>query len=234
MSVKEAFNRYAMVYDQTRRKFIPCFDEFYGVALRLLPKDIRAPKILDLGAGTGLVSAMVLERFPEARILLTDISDAMLAQARARFSREEEEKKRPQNLDFQVLDYTRTFPKGPFDAVISALSIHHLDHDEKAALFRRIHRHLVPGGMFINADQALGETDEIDDYYRECWFERIVESGVTDEEMAGALERMKEDRMSTLKDQLAWLEEAGFRRVNCWYKYYNFVVYSGTKESAGL
>ena len=88
----------------------------------------------------------------------------------------------------------------------------------------------MPGGIFINADQALGETHEIDSYYRECWFEKVKRAGVTDEEMAGAKERMKEDRMSTLADQLGWMKQAGFTRVNCWYKYYNFVVYSGTKS----
>lgn len=228
MSVEEAFGKYALVYDGTRRKFIPCFDEFYGVALRLLPPGMNAPRILDLGAGTGLMSAMVMEAFPGARLILADISDAMLDQARERFAQGAGTGHPP---EFRVLDYTRDLPRGPFDAVVSALSVHHLSHDQKAGLFRRIHDCLKPGGIFINADQALGETEEMDAFYRECWFERVERAGVTAEEMAGARERMKEDRMSTLADQLVWLARSGFVRVNCWYKWYNFVVYSGTKET---
>jgi tRNA (cmo5U34)-methyltransferase len=40
---------------------------------------------------------------------------------------------------------------------------------------------------------------------------------------------MKEDRMATLGSQLRWLEEAGFREVDCWYKSYNFAVFGGHK-----
>lgn len=242
MSVKDAFGKYALVYDETRRKFIPCFDEFYGMALRLLPRDLESPRILDLGAGTGLMSAMVLEAFPHARLVLADISDAMLDQARERFENKPgpepalPESKTPEGLlpeswlpEFQVLDYTRQLPDGPFDAVVSALSIHHLTHGEKQGLFQRIHGSLAPGGIFINADQALGETPEMDAYYRECWFERVRAAGITEEEMAGARERMKEDKMSTLAHQLDWMQQAGFTGVNCWYKWYNFVVYSGKK-----
>ena len=133
-----------------------------------------------------------------------------------------------------MLDYTRQLPPGPFDAVVSALSIHHLSHEQKAALFKRIYQSLRPGGIFINADQALGETEKIDAHYRECWFEQVDRAGVTAAEMAGARKRMKEDKMSTLADQLSWLKQAGFDQVNCWYKWYNFVVYSGQKAGRPL
>ena len=43
--------------------------------------------------------------------------------------------------------------------------------------------------------------------------------------------RMKDDKMATIAAQLNWLEEAGFRSVDCWYKSYNFAVYGGRKEN---
>ncbi len=224
MSVENAFSKYAMVYDETRRQFIPCFDDFYAMALELIPQPKnRIPHILDLGAGTGLGSSMVLERLPRAKLVLADISNAMLDQARERF------KGIDADLSFQKKDYAKDFPAGPFDVVISALSIHHLDHEQKQDLFGRIYDKLKPGGIFINADQALGKTPAIDKYYVESWFRKIRESGISDGEIAQGRERMKEDKMSLLDDQLTWLEQTGFSEVNCWYKYYNFVVYSGTK-----
>jgi hypothetical protein len=41
---------------------------------------------------------------------------------------------------------------------------------------------------------------------------------------------MKEDKMSTLEEQEAWLEETGFRQVDCPYKNYGFAVYGGRKQ----
>ena len=44
-------------YDEQRKKFIPCFDDFYGVSVSVASVDTENPNILDIGAGTGLLSA---------------------------------------------------------------------------------------------------------------------------------------------------------------------------------
>lgn len=84
--VKAEFDRAAKTYDSVRRLTIPCFDDFYGTVARMIPfgRD-DAFDVLDLGAGTGLLSALLHERFPKARLTLVDISDEMLARARERF-----------------------------------------------------------------------------------------------------------------------------------------------------
>jgi tRNA (cmo5U34)-methyltransferase len=87
---------------------------------------------------------------------------------------------------------------------------------------------LKPQGVFVNADQVLGSSDAIERQYRDNWRTRVLAAGITENALAAALERMAEDKMSTLSDQLAWLEQAGFKQVNCWFKDYSFVVYAGT------
>ena len=91
-------------------------------------------------------------------------------------------------------------------------------------------RALNNGGLFINADQVLGETAWIEEMYRNAWLGQVKERGVSDSTLASALERMKEDKMSTLSSQLSWMKNAGFADVNCWYKNYSFAVYSGRKH----
>jgi tRNA (cmo5U34)-methyltransferase len=114
--------------------------------------------------------------------------------------------------------------------VISSLSIHHLSDVEKQNLFKSIYAHLNPGGIFINADQVLGDTEEIEKSYRNRWVEQVKANGTTEVELEAAFERMKEDKMSTLAAQIQWLKDAGFANTNCWFKHYSFVVFSGTKE----
>lgn len=224
MGVKEVFDKCAEDYDHTRRQLIPCFDEFYRTVIDLLGT-MERPKmnVLDLGAGTGLLSAMVLDRFPESEILMADISEEMLAQAEKRFTASKAK------VSYRVMDYTEEPFSEKYDAVVSALSIHHLAHEEKRRLFARIHGALKDGGIFINADQALGATERIETIYRKVWFDRIRKSQVPDDVFAAARLRMKEDKMALLTDQLKWMETAGFSQVSCWYKYFNFVVYSGFK-----
>jgi tRNA (cmo5U34)-methyltransferase len=229
VNVKSVFDQAASAYDQTRRQLIPSFDLFYGTAVELVPED--AKRVLDLGAGTGLLSSLVLDHCPAATVTLADVSTAMLEQAKTRLSSYGD------RCLFVAADYQTALPdagpdagpEGKFDAIISALSIHHLEAGAKRSLFERVFEWLTPGGIFINADQVLGETPEIDARFCATWVGAVRQSGIAPEAMWAAFERTKVDRMSPLKPQLEWLREIGFREVACWFQHYSFVVFSGRK-----
>ncbi|MBQ1726179.1 MAG: hypothetical protein II039_02195 [Treponema sp.] len=42
MDIKEQFNLVAAEYDSNRRKFIPCFDDYYGRTTDFVAKSLRA------------------------------------------------------------------------------------------------------------------------------------------------------------------------------------------------
>ena len=230
MSVDAPFDEAAAGYDRARRQLVPDLDGFYGAALQSVPfgRDARI-RVLDLGAGTGLLSSMVAERFPRSRVTLVDLSVEMLRVARRRFVGE------PGRFEFRNMDYARKpLPRG-YDLVVSALSIHHLTHGDKKELFERIHDALADRGYFVNADQVQGETPEEETSYREWWLRRVREAGVSDGDLDAALSRMRADRNATLRAQLGWLVEAGFGVVRCAYSEHRFAVYGGRKvrENAG-
>jgi tRNA (cmo5U34)-methyltransferase len=104
--------------------------------------DVAAETILDLGTGTGETLRRVAGRHPTARLIGIDESDRMLAVARAVVP----------GADLRVARLQDDLPEGPFDLVVSALAVHHLDGPEKAALFGRIATLLAPGGRFVLAD----------------------------------------------------------------------------------
>ena len=64
---------------------------------------------------------------------------------------------------------------GPFDFVASALAIHHLTLQEKAALFEKIYLLLNRGGYFVNIDVVLAPTQRLDQWYMSLWKEWIDE-----------------------------------------------------------
>ena len=48
--IEEQFNLIAKKYDENRRKFIPCFDDYYESTTKLILSNIDSPKrVLDLG-----------------------------------------------------------------------------------------------------------------------------------------------------------------------------------------
>jgi tRNA (cmo5U34)-methyltransferase len=225
-TVAALFDTAAEDYDRARRQLVPPFDDFYGTVVDSIPHEREdAIRVLDLGAGTGLLSAFVAQAFPRARMMLVDASPDMLGVARRRFADELE------RFEMRVVNYAREPLPEEYEVVMSALSIHHLDGTEKRELFRKVYGMLCNGGVFVNADQILGSTPEIEARYRETWLRQVRERGVGEEDLAAALTRTEEDKMSTLEEQEAWLEEAGFLQVDYPYKNYSFAVYVGRKRS---
>ena len=224
VTVKALFDKAAQTYDRARRQLVPCFDDFYGTVLDLIPYERdSAIRILDIGAGTGLLAALLAQAFPQARLTLVDISEEMLEQARQRFRAE------PGRFRFHALDFAEEPLWGEYEAAVSALSIHHVSAGAKRLVFQRVYSALREGGVFINADQVLRPTPEIDRRYHEAWLRQARGRGAAEDDITAALERMQQDDMSTLAWQLEQLENVGFEMVNCWYKNYGFVVYSGRK-----
>ncbi len=223
-SIRYAFDRTAETYDRARRKLIPCFDEFYRAAVDLLPfAREREISVLDLGAGTGLMSAFVAYAYPRARIVMVDISNEMLEQARARFAAGGE------RFSFEVADYGEGRITGRYDAIISALSVHHLMNEKKQMVYAQAYEALNSDGIFINADQVSAESAELSRLSHERWLARTREIGASEPDVRAALDRMKFDRTATVAEQLEWLREIGFRDVGVAYRNLIFAVYSGIK-----
>lgn len=77
----------AKEYDANRKKFIPCFDDFYENTTRLITSNIDVPKrVLDLGAGTGLLTYYWFKECKTTEYVLVDIAEEMLAVSQKRFA----------------------------------------------------------------------------------------------------------------------------------------------------
>jgi len=209
----------------TRRRLVPCFDGFYGAALRALalaePGPLRA--VLDLGTGTGALAAMVADAHPDAELTLLDGAPAMVAEAAATLG--------PRAAAAIVQEFEDPLPAGPFDAIVSALAIHHLDDAAKASLYARAHDGLRPGGVLVNAEQVLGATPALDGLLRR-WHEREARAlGATDAEWAAAVERMRHDRCATADAQLEMMRAAGLEDVSVHFADGRFAVLTGRRAA---
>jgi tRNA (cmo5U34)-methyltransferase len=208
-------------FDTLRRQLIPSFELIYEAAVRTVAATVQtSPRVLDLGAGTGLLSAAILRDLPEARVVLVDRSDLMLTQARGRFASQE-------GVTVQTGDLTDPLPEGQFDAVVSGLAIHHLSHTDKRDLFRRIREALRPGGVFVNVEQVQGPMPHLEALYDSQHELHVVRQQAPQEEWAAGRERMKFDVCIDLETQLQWLRDVGFRSVDCLAKDFRFATYAG-------
>jgi len=215
--IQEQFNSVAQKYDNRRRYLIPCFDDFYKSSISLL-KHYRDnfKTIVDLGAGTGLLTKEMYELYPNAHYVLIDIANDMLKIAEERF-------KGLDNFEFMEHNYAEDIPVKNCDLICSALSIHHLENDEKEALYRNIYEKLDENGCFINLDLFNGETETIDNLYNTWWYDYIIHSGMTVVKEAWMKSR-ELDKENTIPETIKLLKNSGFRTVECIYSFMKFGV----------
>lgn len=221
-TASDAFDAHAADYDALRRRLVPVFDDLYATAIEALALASRPPRrILDVGAGTGLLSEMVHAAIPDAELTLLDGSPAMLAEARVRIG---------ESAAYLEQDFAGGVPAGPWDAIVSALAIHHMPDEAKRQLFESVHEHLGPGGVFVNAEQIAGRSPILDEVYAAWHRARSAQLGATAEEWAAAEGRMAFDHLAPLEAQLEWLRAAGFADVDCLFKRYGFAVIVARRE----
>jgi len=212
------WNDHAIDYDKvlnTDRSNV----ELLATAVGLVPSD--AADLLDVGSGTGRLTAMVRAALPQTRIVGVDPAPSMVEQATAKFAAD-----RHTTFTGGVVEDLSQFADESFDVVISSFALHHLELDTYKLAAAELFRVLRPGGRFVNADQfcrVMGPagsparaTDVLDlltakaRYYLEhASFERMLLQ-------VDLLPRFMREDGEILTTPEFWtdaLDEAGFRRT---------------------
>ncbi len=131
-------------------------------------------EVLDIGAGYGLLSRIVLEEFPNARVTLQDYSEPMLEYARHDLERFSD------RTAFVLSDLTDPTwidsVGGSFDLAVSAIAVHNLrDPEVIASVYEGVRNVLKPGGVFLDSDYVFsGGLAAHLDWLKQAGFERIT------------------------------------------------------------
>jgi len=126
---------------------VPRYDELQEEAVSAIP--FPPERVLELGMGTGETTRRLIEAYPDAWVIGLDSSPDMVFRARQTYD------------DVQLARMEDPLPDGPWDLVISVLSVNDLSDDQKRALIRRVKAHsrsLVIGDVF-EGDQLQNLVD---------------------------------------------------------------------------
>ena len=219
-----------------RRKLIPLFDVQEELVRRLITRGGRqVRRFLDLGAGDGGFTELLLELYPDSRGVLVDFSEPMLAAARERLASSEG---RWQIVEADLAEpaWRKALPGDePFDAVVSRLAIHHLPDERKRGLYLESFELLAPGGVFLNWEhvETAGLADGLfDEFFRERLLqaERERDDPRPDEEVLRSYDDAADDDiLCDPETQCDWLREIGFEKVDVYFKLPGLAVFAGEK-----
>lgn len=212
-------------YDVQIRRWIPHYEEMLATVVTLLDASLPAdPVVLDLGAGTGALSAAILEGIPRARAILVDIDPAMLDAARERLA------PHASRCDFRRTSFADALPA--CDAVVASLALHHVpDPSDKRALYAAIHAALRSGGALLIADATVHpDGREHAAIYRQ-WAAHMASHGITADEATQLFAQWaKEDTYQPLAREIVLLAEAGFTQPDAFWKRGPMTVYGGFRR----
>ena len=219
-----------------RQARLPLIDVQEDVVRRLFERHGHpVGRFLDLGAGDGALSQLMLAAFPDAEAVLVDFSEPMLAGVERRLGGAGNW--HIARGDLSQRGWRAGIPAGSYGAVVSSLAIHHLPAERKRALYAEVFALLEPDAMFVNLDYV-----RVRGPLHGLWEEALLENSLRlERERGGTLtadelgrnlfDDADEDRPDTLDDQLGWLRDAGFVDVEVHFKWAEAAIFGGARPA---
>ena len=164
-------------YDKIISLFSLRRSERFKVLQAVLPEPSQTEfKILELGTGTGLLTELLVELFPDASVVTIEGAEKMMEQAKSKTVLQENEAR----IQWILADYSSpswlkdVMP--PFNLIVTFDSLHHLSHERKKELYKEIYDLTVKGGYFIISDHITSHGSFFDDPQYKLWIQEILDN----------------------------------------------------------
>lgn len=202
--------------------------------------------VLDMGAGFGALSEVVLERFAFARMTCLDGSRAMLNLLRKRQVRFGN-RVRIVNANYKGAEWAdKLNPNDKFDVIVTSHAMHGV-RERRTELFAEIYEMLNPGGVFLKIDIVGAASSRLQVRQREIqikrrmdWTEKATGERPTLEDSITDIDGKTADNKHSLHKKgwnpdnwtadLGRLKDVGFVDVDVFWKELKVVMIGGYKD----
>jgi tRNA (cmo5U34)-methyltransferase len=219
----------ARVFDDMLARSIPQYALMRQACFEVACRYVQ-PKtaIVDLGCSRGEALAPFVDKFgARNRHIGIEMSQPMLQAARERFRGYLE----CGIVDIRELDLRRDYPPAQASVTLSVLTLQFTPIEYRQGIVRQVWKHTVSGGAFVLVEKVLGASADLDALMVDAYYRLKAANGYSREE----IERKRLSLEGVLVPVTAcWNEEllrmAGFRQVDCFWRWMNFAGWVAAKE----
>lgn len=217
------------VFPNMLSRSIPGYDSMRELVYRMARNYVKeGTNVLDIGCSTGISSELLIKSFgAKCNFVLTDVSEPMIAKCREKYSKEIQDG----YVNVKYSDLREKLPVKGCSLILSCLTIQFTPIEYRQFIFKNIYESLEPGGALILVEKVMGNSDEIDNVLIKEYYDIKRENQYTEEQIKTkrrSLEGSLVPLTINMNEQL--LNISGFRKVDTFWRYLNFVALIAIKE----
>jgi len=211
----------ANVFDDMIHRSVPMYGEIIRRQARII--EIAAPRntrIYDLGSSTGNLALALCARMPAKAFELTsvDTSQPMLDISEKRLNAID----RSADVIHVNADIRRIAMESA-GAVVANFTLQFLPPADRDALLEKIHRALVPGGIFLFSEKTVHPDPELADLQVDFYYRFKKENGYSELEISQKRDALEHVLIpETVAAHQERLRRCGFTVCDLWLKWFNF------------
>ena len=183
-------------------------------------------QILDIGCSDGLMIQTLANKFEKHRgyFIGVDVSEPMINKARERFKDDD-------RVDIINHDITKNVPFGHFDIITSVLTLQFIPINYRQQIIQQIYERLSPvHGCFIFVEKVLGSSAYLDELFIKNYYAYKEMHGYSKEDIERKRLSLEGVLVPVTSDwNIDLLKQAGFRQIDVFWRWMNFVGYIAIK-----
>jgi tRNA (cmo5U34)-methyltransferase len=216
-------------FDDMLRRSIPQYDVMRRSCFELGCQFVKdSTDIVDLGCSRGEALDPFVRRFGAFnRYVGVEVSEPMIAASKERFA----ELVKNRLISIRNDDLRRTYPPVKASLTLAVLVLQFTPIEYRQRIVRDIFKSTIIGGACIVVEKILGAGEELDGVFIERYLDQKRANGYDDE----SIDRKRLSLEGILVPVTArWNEEllrgAGFKHVDCFWRWMNFAGWLAIKE----
>lgn len=214
----------AACFDEMLERSIPDYENMrrlvYNVGKHFIKLDTA---VMDIGCSNGNAALPFVKTFEENEFILIDVSDSMLDLCERGF-------KEYPNVKIIKHDLRNGVPDVKSSLILSILTIQFTPIEYRQKILDSIYNSLIPGGCLIFVEKCLGNSYELDNVLVNEYYDIKRDNQYTEEQIASKRKSLEGVLVPVTADwNIELLKNAGFKKVDCFWRYLNFAGFIAIK-----